>query len=673
MQYRPEIDGLRTVAVVPVILFHAGLSVFSGGYVGVDIFFVISGYLITGILIRELEQGRFSILRFYERRARRILPALFTVMLACLPFAWIWMLPEQLALFGRSVVSVMFFVSNMLFWRESDYFAADSELNPLLHTWSLAVEEQYYMLFPLMLAVMWRFGRNKTFWLICALSLLSLALSEYGWRNHANLNFYFAATRAWELFAGSICAFLLSRRGGPWRHDLLSGAGLAMIVVAIFAYDDSVPFPSVWALLPVVGTALIVTCAAPGTWVARLLSLRGVVAIGLVSYSAYLWHQPLFAFARLRSIGEPSMALMMVLAVVTFGLAWLSWRFIEQPFRVRGGDGAPLVSQRSIFTYSAVGMVAFIAIGLIGALNQGFPNRFAPGIHAVLAATQDTNPYRDTCQFRAQTRGSLPALPNPDCVFPPDPSIPSRGTVTIIGDSHAGAMAYAMIKALNEAGYTAEQVTLTGCQPLPGYTKTVRLCREAVERVMHYLETTDADRDHLVVAMRPQRLFLPGFDNGEGGHEHGHEPIVFDRAGLGLPGTASDFEAFKAAFEQGVARWSSFDSDLTVIYPVPEAGWSVPQTMAKRMAFEGAEATLDTALSAYEQRNSAIIDLYDATLPPGTRAVRPDKLLCDAGTKRCLNALDGKPLYYDDDHLTNFGASIIARELVTALNRNDRS
>lgn len=332
MIYRPEIDGLRAIAVIPVILFHAGLTLFSGGYVGVDVFFVISGYLITSILIGELEQDNFSIIRFYERRARRILPALFFVMLCCIPFAWKWMLPSELKDFSQSVVSVVFFASNILFWREEGYFAPAAEMKPLLHTWSLAVEEQYYVLFPIFLLLAWRFGRRSVFWSICAIAALSLAASEWSWRNAPSANFYLAPTRAWELLAGSICAFLLSGRE-PRASNALSLAVLGLIVFAIFYFDDSTPFPSVYALAPVLGTALIILFGGSGSWAARLLSTRSFVGIGLISYSAYLWHQPLFAFARIRSVLEPSPELMMALAALSLVLAYFSWRYVETPFR----------------------------------------------------------------------------------------------------------------------------------------------------------------------------------------------------------------------------------------------------------------------------------------------------------------------------------------------------
>jgi peptidoglycan/LPS O-acetylase OafA/YrhL len=213
LKYRAEIDGLRALAVVPVILFHAGFELFSGGFVGVDVFFVISGYLTTTILIKDIENKRFSIVNFYERRARRIFPALFCVMLACIPFAWILLSDAALQKFGNGLIGVSLFLSNVVFWRQQGYFDESAELNPILHTWSLAVEEQYYVLFPIFLLLAWRFGKNRVFWMIAVMAAISLLVSEWGWRNQATANFYLAPTRAWELFAGSLAAFIVQKQG----------------------------------------------------------------------------------------------------------------------------------------------------------------------------------------------------------------------------------------------------------------------------------------------------------------------------------------------------------------------------------------------------------------------------------------------------------------------------
>jgi peptidoglycan/LPS O-acetylase OafA/YrhL len=370
MNYRREIDGLRALAVLPVILFHAGFEAFSGGFVGVDVFFVISGYLITSIIIAELAQGKFSIINFYERRARRILPALFFVILVCMPFAWLWLLPADLEDFSQSLVAVAAFASNIHFLRESGYFDAAVELKPLLHTWSLAVEEQYYVLFPLFLVLMWRFGRR---WVIASLALLgmtSLMLAQWGSNAKPEAAFYLLPTRGWELLVGAYVAFYFSsnRRVAASRsvHELGGLVGVMLLIYSVFAFDQYTPFPSLYTLAPTVGTALIILYASQSTFVGRLLGIKAFVGLGLISYSAYLWHQPLFAFARHRNLHEPGESLFAVLAAASLVLAYFSWRFVETPFRDKKA-----FSRKSIFAFSAVGALSVVSLGTVGQLTNG--------------------------------------------------------------------------------------------------------------------------------------------------------------------------------------------------------------------------------------------------------------------------------------------------------------
>jgi peptidoglycan/LPS O-acetylase OafA/YrhL len=275
MDYRREIDGLRAIAVLPVILFHAGFEMFSGGFVGVDVFFVISGYLITSIILAEKEAGTFSLMRFYERRARRILPALFVVMAACAPFAWLWLLPNDMEDFSQSLVAVSLFVSNILFWGESGYFDTAAELKPLLHTWSLAVEEQYYVLFPLFIMLTWRLGKRWIAGLLVVTAAISLSLAQWGAYNQSAATFFLLPTRSWELAIGAFIALYFSQ---PQRMDAsdavkqaASGAGLLLILYGVFAFSKSTPFPSFYALLPTMGAALIILFATPSTVVGMLL------------------------------------------------------------------------------------------------------------------------------------------------------------------------------------------------------------------------------------------------------------------------------------------------------------------------------------------------------------------------------------------------------------------
>lgn len=367
--YRSEIDGLRALAVVPVVLFHAGISSFVGGFVGVDVFFVISGYLITRQILTDLNGGRFSLIEFYERRARRILPALFLVVVACIPFAWVWMLPSQMARFGDSMGAVAGFASNILFWRQDGYFDEAAEFKPLLHTWSLAVEEQFYILFPLFLLALHKAGKRAVTPTILVFALASYLLCLWGSKTMPVATFYLAPTRAWELLAGSLCALRPIKPPGR-ADDLWAFAGLAAIAWSVTNIDGTQAYPGPQTAVPVLGTVLVILFARRGTLAARFLSWPLFVAVGLISYSVYLWHQPLFVFARLASPGVPSLPVMLVLAATSFALGYATWRLVEQPFRRR--DDRWFAPRRGLFMFSGLGLISMAGIGLFISGNDGF-------------------------------------------------------------------------------------------------------------------------------------------------------------------------------------------------------------------------------------------------------------------------------------------------------------
>ena len=292
MNYRREIDGLRAVAVMSVVLFHAGLPVFSGGYVGVDVFFVISGFLITSIILREMDAGTYSLAGFYERRARRILPALTVVVLSSIPFAWLWMMPAQLEKFSESIAATFGFVSNFYFREQVDYFAPAAELQPLLHTWSLAVEEQFYLFMPFLLLLYRRLGARRLLWVVLAIALLSFAVAQRGSIRHPEENFFELKSRIWELMLGSILAVTqlqtMFQRIAPRLGAFLAMCGLLGIIIAATGFDDRTPMPGSWALLPTVGAGLFIAFSGSQNLAGRLLGARVPVAIGLISYSVYL-------------------------------------------------------------------------------------------------------------------------------------------------------------------------------------------------------------------------------------------------------------------------------------------------------------------------------------------------------------------------------------------------
>lgn len=495
MKYRPEIDGLRAIAVLSVILYHAGLNSFSGGFVGVDIFFVISGYLITNIIYDELAVSRFSIRSFYERRARRILPALFIVSLVCIPFAWFWMPPNELKDFSQSLVAVATFTSNILFWQESGYFAASAELKPLLHTWSLAVEEQFYIFYPPLLLALIVFLPKALVLVIISGLLMSLGLANWASLIHPTANFYLPFSRGWELGAGALIAIHMHRlrirsmlpesrdssfgvpRPVGTIRELTGAIGLGFIGYAIFAFDKTTPYPSLWTLIPVVGTALIILAtgsspsAAPSAFpfpkkilIGRLLSLRILVGIGLISYSAYLWHHPLFAFARIYLVEGVSVEVYLALMIASLTFGVISYKYIEKPFR------GNTLSSRSFLLISVFFACLLILVGF--SLPEINSLRFNDSQKSVLAEGANNREVmansaydRKGC-FIDQNQDAYDLIKN-NCVHRSE-----KSRLIIFGDSEAAHLLDGMISVFKSKDVM--QFTQAGCRAINYSTNHAR-------------------------------------------------------------------------------------------------------------------------------------------------------------------------------------------------------
>lgn len=644
--YRPEVDGLRAVAVGVVILYHAGLGTFPGGYVGVDIFFVISGYLITSILAADLAAGRFSFRRFYERRARRIFPALFLVMLACIPFAWAWLTPGQLREFFQSVVAVTLFVSNIYFWLKTGYFGQSTETLPLIHTWSLSVEEQFYVVFPVLLLVLWRIGRSRLSTVLGGLATLSLGACLYFESRNPSLNFFFATTRAWELLVGSLVAFHRPR----WNTGALSGAaarevlgtlGMGLILVAVFLYTKDTPFPGRFAVPPVLGTALILCFCAPDTALGRVLASRGFVMVGLVSYSAYLWHQPLFAFARAVSMTSPAAAVYCALIGLTALLSYLSWRFVEMPFRQAGR-----VSTRRIVQLSVVATVAFLSVGAVGHLRNGFPGRF-DGSSNQLAATSTASPMRQKCH----TEGVAYLKPSQACRYFDAPV-----TWAVFGDSHGVELAYALAEDLRASGRGVLHLTSSGCQPALTFESNVPGCSAWIREALALLEHSPDIRDVALV-------FRHGF------HLYGDQlrsyPMAPDAAPTFLTGIPAEAArtAYWNSFIEIARRLTAAGKTVHVIDPIPELGASIDRMIYRRDVFGHAAVQATGApVSYYEQRNRDILPWLDRAVAGGYAVrVKSRDAVCDE--QQCYAVIDGQALYFDDNHLSVAGAHRLTRLL----------
>lgn len=664
MNYRREVDGLRAVAVLPVILFHAGLSSFSGGFVGVDVFFVISGYLITTIVFGELEEGKFSLARFYERRARRILPALFVVTVATAVAAWFILLPEDLKELGKSLLAVALFSSNFLFWNESGYFDTSAEYLPLLHTWSLAVEEQYYMLFPLLAAALFRRGRQAVVVGLATVALGSFALAQWGATAHPNAAFYLLPFRAWELMVGALAAVYLSRSGLPLlRADSLSGflagAGLVMIGLSVHLYDRATPFPGIYALLPAIGAVLIILFARPNNLVGRLLGTKALVYIGLLSYSAYLWHQPLFALARRASLEEPHMRVFLALSVATFVLAYFTRHLVEQPFR-----SPSKVSRRSIFIGS--GATAAVVVGLAFVLygNKGFPDRIDN-----YAKVADTFRWQDL----AKPCGSEPSLPTGVqalCRLP-DPDKVTRVDVALFGDSHADAFLPAVVAATNQRDSTPAYMGLGGCIPLIGVDVRAGNWPAGV------CQTLAQEQYNFAVKTRPQNVLLVGrwsmyIDTEDSASSARKYYLVEDKSNP--LSKEHSREVFVRGLERTVRAYEALGAKVFFVEQVPQQ-LADPRAVFHRINQRGmwglpeAEAAIERNSVSQEvmSKQQALLRRLLDQVPEieGFTVLRPESHFCTGG--KCLMGDKDGPFYHDKDHLNIRGAEHVGPWLVTRM------
>jgi peptidoglycan/LPS O-acetylase OafA/YrhL len=404
-KYRPDVDGLRAVAVTIVLLFHCGLG-FSGGYVGVDVFFVISGYLITGLILKEQSTETFSIAEFWGRRIRRIIPAATLVGVVCLCAGWVFLLPGDLKKLAASLVAQQAMLSNAYFWRNTDYFAGPSETMPLLHTWSLAVEEQFYLGFPLLLIVLKRFKFRIAASIMLSFAVVSLLVSEWAVSRHPTAAFFLLPSRAWELLLGALLVYCPEPRRirRRWK-ELGAWTGIALILAAGTCFNSETRFPGIAAMVPCVGTFLIIYFNSfRETSLSMALANKNVVFVGLISYSLYLWHWPILAFTRYWIGLDLPLDVRFGVLVASFLFAVASWRFVETPFR-KGFVGA-----RTVKLVAGAIASATVVIGVSQWVNikEGFPTRFPESIRKLAEPIVIPDSY--VASIQAIRDGKLPTL-----------------------------------------------------------------------------------------------------------------------------------------------------------------------------------------------------------------------------------------------------------------------
>jgi peptidoglycan/LPS O-acetylase OafA/YrhL len=630
VKYRPDIDGLRAVAVMAVVLFHAGVPRISGGFVGVDVFFVISGYLITGLILNDMAHGRFSIVSFYERRARRILPALFAVLIVASIAAYALLMPDRAQAFGQSLVATVFFYSNILFWHQSDYFQA-SLVKPLLHTWSLAVEEQFYIAYPLFLFAVRRYFSKRYVRALLPVFAFSLAFCIWGVNAHRIMTFFLGPARAWELLLGGLLAV---PGAPPLRHrlpaSLLGLLGLGLLVYSFVKLSGALAFPGANALYPTLGTAFIIySGTACETIVGRALSAKPIVFIGLISYSLYLWHWIIFVFVRAYLVRALTRWEVVTEILACILIASLSWKFVEAPFRGRQGRGR--FSRRSIFAGALLGSAVLASIGGLLLATHGLPSRFNDQVLGLYAGKIDLWKRHDEC-----FRGICHVGKNPDAA-----------SFLLWGDSHAGAIAPAfeqLAVANNLSGFVASR---PACAPLLGLK---RYDQDNLEECIRYNDSVLA----FIQAQHIRTVFLHArwglYSEGTRYGQEGGFPalLTVNRT------TEENYHEFENLFRSTIEELRRHQVNVVIIASVPEVGIDVPAALARR-AITGKTIALEPRYSDFLQRQArAFRVMATVAARDSIPIVYPHQLLCDSSS--CSVVRDQHALYVDDSHLSVHGA-----------------
>jgi peptidoglycan/LPS O-acetylase OafA/YrhL len=643
-RHLPHVDGLRALAVLAVLAFHAAVPGVGGGYAGVDIFFVISGFVITRLIARQQAEGTFRLAHFWARRVRRLLPAYAPVLAFVLVATWLVYMPADLARAGRALAAVSVFASNILFWQESGYFSAQAEVKPLLHTWSLAVEEQFYLLYPLLLPLLLRGGARRTAWVLVGAGVLSLAAATVMLRVDAAAAFYLLPTRAWELLMGAALVFA-PLPAARWR-SIAAAAGVAAMLAAVFLYDAATPFPGVAALLPCGGAALAIWAGQGGEPVTRALFGNAPAQFfGRISYGLYLWHWPLLAVWRYAHFGALDWRAGVPLLALAVLLAWISYHVVEQPFRE--GRLRRVPAWAIVLAVSGTGVVA----GALLIRGGGYPQRLPAAARAILAV--------QTLDRQPGCMSGRPAYRAPAVSCRYGARVPADTVVW--GDSHAHALVDTLGREMGTRGRAVRFLGTFACPPVAGVARAnvIDTCAAYNAQALAWLVRTRAIRHVVLMARHP--AYLLGPTTAWGPSEGSDETAIRLLPVAGAP-DAPLAAGYLARLERTVAALRAAGKQVTLVLPVPEVAYSVPEVLALK-SLRGEPVAFDRPRAMYDARAGAIRAALRAIAGRrGAATVDPAAFLCDA--RACRTAEGGRPLYYDDDHLAPLGAGKLAALLL---------
>lgn len=662
MNYRSEIDGLRAIAVISVILYHAQLiklfgqgDLFEGGFIGVDIFFVISGYLITRIILTEYEQtNHFKFLKFYDRRIRRILPMFLVLIAFCTTYAYESLLPVALVDFAMSSLAAIGFISNFFFYFSTTEYGAESALlKPLLHTWSLGVEEQFYIIFPFIILLIWKVARPSMLTLLLGIFLISIQFAEMMSVRNPQLNFFLPFSRFWELLAGSSLAYI-ELKYGKVKNPLLSQTapiiGLFFIAYSILFFDAKTLHPGFQTLLPVIGVALIIAFCSNEDFIGRLLSLKPLVGIGLISYSLYLWHFSIFAFGRLGT-PDPSIYDKLEWILITFILSIITFFVIEKPFRNR-----TLINGKLFYSILSITLIGLIYTNYSFIASDGEKHRLASvftkqDIDEPMSMKLRGKDMRHCHQRTLKTSSKFCSIENDI----------SKTYVYSFGDSHTSALSTNLISLLGQ-NFNYLEANFNSCPFALGidlYDSNWKKDKDCNSSFQDLRNSNIEKKNSIILISGRLPLYLESvyFDNNEGGIEGGEGPKFKSVDGLSL----------RQSIVNTIRKLINDGHQVILIYPIPEVGVNVPNYVFnyaryKKVSDLSSIKPLTTSYDVYIKRSKSSFELFDSISSPNIHRVYPHTLFCDNEIKnRCITHNNEDVFYSDDDHPSDKGAAMIAK------------
>ena len=669
LTYRPDIDGLRAVAVIVVVGFHAWPRTFSGGFIGVDVFFVISGYLISGLVLKGLTEEKFSFAEFYARRIKRIFPALMLVLATSAVLGWFILWAQFYAQLGRHIAAAVAFVLNFVLWHESGYFDTDAVYKPLLHLWSLSIEEQFYLVWPAVLLLAFRRAYNIVV-VTLLIAVVSFSLNVTLVEAHPAATFFLPFTRVWELMLGSLLASLelmpgwagvvpaTKTRRGRLVRDIAGWSGAAMIAVALAMLSPRSAFPGWWALLPTLGTVLIVVAGAEAAFNRRVLAWQPMVSIGLISYPLYLWHWPLLSFAQLTSFDDPprwerEVLVYGALVVLSFILAWLTYRLLEHPIRASRRMARPAAALVAVAI--AIGGVGF-SIDRVG----GLPSRAADAT-GLFQSDSDPN-FWNAFYDHAVTCG--PVNGNSAIAYLCQSAPAAAPKIALIGDSHANALYPGLVEALPGANV----LYLRSCAfPLVGLIESNRpfngYCPTSTsEQQVAYLAGINSLETVIFAFRGPLYLLGKGFGSAPAEREHDVVLEAADNRQRGL----TQAQLFSFGVSGSIDVFERANKRVVMVLDNPELGFDITDCIfdkpfhpkltdcrIPRSAVEARQQEYRAAIDGLRLRHPNLV-VFD-TLP----------LFCDE--QFCYGIKDHHVIYQDNNHIGIYGSRLIGTNIARLL------